>query len=625
MLKKVLCTIIFLLCNFFFALPIVAQEKDFKTDVKASYVISQNGLTTVTQTFNIENLKPDVFLREYRVTFGDPKISNITAQINQESIKPTVVTTNNETVITIYFPEDAVGQGKKRDFSITYQTTSSAIVTGKVLEIHVPLVKDADEIDTFVTEVVTPITFGQPTRITPQPTSSEVRDSVIVNTFAQSQADAITAFFGSKQYFDLAIRYNLQNKGSTPALAQVALPPDTSFQRVYYNSIEPRPQELKIDDDGNWIATYQVPANTTLTPQLSGSVHIQLDPFSEVPVTQPKPHHTAAQEYWPVGEASFQSLVKEHQSLKAQYQYVIDTFSYSENINLSQLKRLGATSALQQKNEVVCQEYADTFVTLARTAQFPARGLTGYGYTQDPTLRPQNLEGDVLHAWAEYYDSTKNVWVQVDPTWEDTTGGLDYFNQFDLNHIVFAINGKSSTIPYPGGSYKTENQKSKDVEVKIAEDFPSFNPVLSLDVIPKKIFGLTVPGQYKILIQNESGNAWYNLDIKTNSAEAHTITFHSSPERSTILPFQTVTLPISISNNDWLLQNQDITVSIAIPNYDTNVTKTFKLTSSAQQINWIFEKRTLISVAIGCSVFTVVTGSLLVSRQRRKRPLRRKS
>ena len=42
-----------------------------------------------------------------------------------------------------------------------------------------------------------------------------------------------------------------------------------------------------------------------------------------------------------------------------------------------------------------------------------------------------------------------NTGKPVDPTWGDTTGGVDYYNFFDLNHIVFAYNGKSSEQPPP--------------------------------------------------------------------------------------------------------------------------------------------------------------------------------
>ncbi len=64
----------------------------------------------------------------------------------------------------------------------------------------------------------------------------------------------------------------------------------------------------------------------------------------------------------------------------------------------------------------------------------PLRKTIGFG--------PLSLIADVLHAWPEYYDQQQNVWVAIDPTWADTTGGIDYFSKLDLRHLTFAIQGQ---------------------------------------------------------------------------------------------------------------------------------------------------------------------------------------
>ncbi len=62
-----------------------------------------------------------------------------------------------------------------------------------------------------------------------------------------------------------------------------------------------------------------------------------------------------------------------------------------------------------------------------------------------------SLVKDVLHAWPEYYDESKKTWIMIDPTWGNTTHGMDYFSSLDFEHITFVIKGLSSTYPVPAG------------------------------------------------------------------------------------------------------------------------------------------------------------------------------
>jgi hypothetical protein len=113
-------------------------------------------------------------------------------------------------------------------------------------------------------------------------------------------------------------------------------------------------------------------------------------------------------------------------------------------------------------------EFTDLFIAIARAAGIPARESVGYAYTTNSRLRPLSLVADVLHAWPEYYDSEQKLWVPVDPTWANTTGGVNYFDKLDFNHIVFAHYGKSSDYPYPAGFYRKSGKTTKDVTVTFA-------------------------------------------------------------------------------------------------------------------------------------------------------------
>ena len=123
---------------------------------------------------------------------------------------------------------------------------------------------------------------------------------------------------------------------------------------------------------------------------------------------------------------------------------------------------------------MLCTEFTDSFVSLARVLQIPSREINGYGYTKNSTLQPQNTTTDILHSWPEFYDTSKKQWISIDPTWGNTTGGIDYFNKLDFSHIAFVRHGAEDSYPLPAGSYKSVPSE-KYIQVEVASDLPTEN------------------------------------------------------------------------------------------------------------------------------------------------------
>ena len=137
---------------------------------------------------------------------------------------------------------------------------------------------------------------------------------------------------------------------------------------------------------------------------------------------------------------------KNLKTAKGIYDFVSTKLKYDYERVKPNVERLGAVNALNNPNSAICMEFTDLFIALARAAGIPAREVNGFAYTENPKIQPLSLVNDVLHAWPEYYDYEKGVWIPVDPTWASTTGGVDYFNKLDLRHFTFVMHGKSSTL-----------------------------------------------------------------------------------------------------------------------------------------------------------------------------------
>lgn len=617
---------LFISSFFVFATPTFAQENPaFKTTLHSIYEVDKLGVTRVTHDFTITNLTPTLFLKQYGMTTSYPELQTVAVSYKGSIIPSNVVSTSNGTSIGITFNDELVGEGKTREFQITYVNHDLATIGGSVLEIYIPKFAENTEITSHKITLRTPKKFGGAVRVLPTPSNESSNEEIITTTFENIKDSSVTALFGSYQNFNMTLRYHLQNDGNAPGIAQIALPPDTPYQKMYYHSIEPYSNDVKIDRDGNWIATYTIPPHTTTVVQVGANARISLLPEVFTGIEPPSEKLTNPQEFWESTDPVIEDLATIYNTPQQIYTYVTTTLSYNHDVYSQGTRRLGAVAAVQNPNSAVCQEFTDVFIAIARAANIPARRVVGYAYTQNNTIRPLSFEGDILHSWPEYYDAEKSQWIPVDPTWGNTTGGIDYFNVFDLNHIVFSINGHSSTDPYPAGSYKTINDETKDVEVTFSNNFPDQQGNFSILLEPIKLFGIAIPGNFTFKITNKTGQAWYDIQVNTSSVanELH----QQTTSLEYILPYQTRELAIRFSANTWqLLKEYPVTISVS--DSKNNVTYTnahANVTVFPSILTGSISRSTLIAMGISTVIIALGTGSLLVSRQKRNRALRRQS
>jgi hypothetical protein len=195
-------------------------------------------------------------------------------------------------------------------------------------------------------------------------------------------------------------------------------------------------------------------------------------------------------------------------------------------------------------------EFTDLFVAIARAAGIPAREAIGYAYTNNPDIRPLSLVLDVLHSWPEYYDREHRVWIPVDPTWGNTTGGVNYFDKLDFDHIVFAIHGISSTYPYPAGFYRENGKTGKSIDVVFTDREVVNAPAkFSLNIDFPKTITAGFTGSGSINITNNTGLAVDKADISVNITPFN---FSRSTVFKRIPPYATISYPISVNTGSYL-------------------------------------------------------------------------
>ncbi len=510
---------------------IVYAADEFGTSYDVTYDISEDGVTTVTEKVALKNLTSQYYASQFKLIIGATQITDIKASDDGGSMQVDSKTKDNSTEISVKFNQQVAGLGKILPWTLSFKSKDFAEKIGKVWEVRAPKVSTTTNLENYNLTISVPVDFGDPTLISPTPKSQTISAGRMFLTFNKDQLkeSGVSANFGSIQLFDFDLTYHLQNNNLIPVLTNIALPPDTAYQDTVFNRINPQPLNVTIDPDGNYLAWYRLSRGQRLDVKVSGSSKLYTNSkVKDATLSDDlRKEYTKAQKYWEKDNPSITSKLAEilgsnpptdsEEKVKLIYRYVVKSLKYdSGRLNSDSIDRLGAVTVLNNPASAVCMEFTDLFIALLRAAGIPTRELDGYAYTSNPVLRPLSLGKDILHAWPEYW-SEKKGWVMVDPTWENTTGGVDYFSKLDLNHFIFAVKGSSSSQPIPAGSYKYLNQDTHDVKVTLTDhDFLGKSQLdVSIDTSDPILAGF--PGKIKLKVTNLGNSAYVSHDFKVTA------------------------------------------------------------------------------------------------------------
>lgn len=514
---------IFVILLAVFSLLLFADQaraaSEFETRYNTTYQVSKSGLTTVRHQIDLKNKVSNIYAEKFSIAVGFTDLESIRVQDEAGTITPIVEKTQNQTIVRFDFLNKVVGKDKSHNFYIQYQTRDIANKNGSVWEVNIPKLETEKNVVENRISLIVPSEFGQPAYISPKPVKQTNRapSDNVSNVYefegAVLNREAVSALFGRVQHMKLDLSYHLRNDSQSVSQMDIALPPDTSYQTMMYQSILPEPVNVREDKDGNWLAVYRLKPQEKIDVKVVAIARINFFPESSLLSDEKRSLYTQANEVWISDSNEINRLSENFNNPQAVYDYVVDYLNYDFDQAENATTRSPVNHVLNTKL-AICTGYADLYVTLARAANIPSRELEGYALTNNDKLRPLSLKKDVLHSWVEYYDEQKNAWIQVDPTWADTTGGVDYFNKLDLNHVVFVIHGQNPHDPVPAGGYKIEGQEQKDVLVEAVEPIGFSDPKLEFKV-SKELKN----GQVVIDVINK-GNTAYEGRVRIDSEPA---------------------------------------------------------------------------------------------------------
>lgn len=517
---------------------VFAESYQFTIDYNVSYIVSEDGVTNVDQKATITNLLNDVIPTTYTFTAKSMKIYDVSAVTNGKSSEVKLEEKNDDTLVSVNIKEYAIGQGRQNEIELKYKTQSIPSQSGKIWNIYIPKIQISETTSKYDIKLTIPASFGAKIYLSPTPTSEKSAGKTITYFFNKEafKSTGITAAFGEYQPVNFKLKYQLKNSFIIPLFKEIALPPDIkNVQGISYQSINPKPYKIKVDKDGNAIATYILSPLGKLEIEVIGTAKLfgkQIDSdygrnFTEIPKDLIK-KYTKAEKYWEVNSPYVQKLASQLKDEKLNviknaqkiYDFITNNLTYDYTASESGLiERKGAEVVLTQKGSWTCMEFTDLFIATARAMGIPAREMNGYAFVGNETNKPLSISfkgGDLLHSWAEFYDPYYG-WIQIDPTW-GTTSGIDYFTKLDTGHLTFVVKGINSSYPFSAGTYRfPDNKDGKLIDVAFSQSITEDNFKPKIEA--KKVFNWNIiraiVGQKKYKVTNIGNVFIYNLNGQT--------------------------------------------------------------------------------------------------------------
>lgn len=541
---------------------VLAAEEDFSASIIASYDIDSSGIATVTQEVTLKNKSDRIYPTNFSLTIGATQISDISAVDKSGPLEVSSTQEGHKTLINVKLTSQVVGIDKETKWTLKFKSSDFALKSGRVWQIFVPKMPNNQNISEYNLRLLIPVSFGEPATLTPEPIASSESGGKVIYTFDKSQLlnSGVAANFGDFQLLDFKLTSKLKNSSFLPNILSLVIPSSGNYQDVIIDKITPQPENVYIDNDQNAIALFKVERRSDLEVEVSGSAKLYLESKVKNPLLTQEENEsfTKSRKYWesdnPIVKNTLETEILKNLKGGSDREkallinlYVVNLLSFdSERLANKNYQRLGSLVALNNPARALSSEYTDLFVTFARAAGIPASRIEGYAYSFSPTLRPLSLNEYNLHSWPEYFDNERG-WIMVDPTWESTSLGVDYFNKFDLNHFAIARLGH----------YSTEPKVSSEVSIKFRDE--ELNYYNNIDLVvhsPSQILA-GIPAKLKIEVKNNGNSVISPATLKINATHLNIIS-GKSIATSSIPPFGKLEFDIDVRPYNLLASLREV-------------------------------------------------------------------
>ncbi len=597
---KFISFIFFTIIYYLLTTSVSAQENDFKT-VRTKYEDNytmqlSSGDVSVERVVTLTNATSKYYVTDYVISGGSKAVYD-QLSVFEDGVKTDPIVENG--TIRLRFNNPSVGAGAVKKITFSYVLKNFVKRAGESSELFIPVSKNAEneELDAYSISLTLPRGFSLPSLF--KPYAKRINDGLYVwEDVRLFQGQNVYVLFSDRALYQVELHYALVNSSPLTKTFLIPFIPDGVFQKIYVTDISPPPIETQIDEDGNYLGAYTIAGQEAQKIVFKGVVELLIKPREDVRSYYRKQMQKFGLARYVTEEKYWQSTgTLKGGTVKDIYDFVVNTLSYNTNRINGNMERMGAIAVLKDPNNAVCMEYTDLFIALAREHNIASREVVGYAVTNDEELRPISFLGDILHAWPEYYDSAREYWRPIDPTWGDTSG-VDYFSALDLNHISLVYHGKDTTYPLPPGVYKV-NKNTKDVRVKPTYEIPRMESTYEITVPEKIVFNANTNNTLTFLLNAKMPVLGYNVLLELVDKNSQKVL--SGMTLPVLEPYANKKLSFSIDTKMGILSKGNVLVRV-----NGTLVKEIPYEVTTQVVN-ILRKYGFIFVGLG-----IVLGILLL-------------
>jgi hypothetical protein len=272
--------------------------------------------------------------------------------------------------------------------------------------------------------VTTPTKLGRPSIFGLKSSDSNFEDGKTRFDFSTKGAQQpIKLIYGSNGLWELNwSSTNLKNGSWWFRTTHVILPPDTNQQRVWLESVTPKPRRLSVDRDGNLVAEYRLWPKRSLTLSAKSYIDVRAlfynttntRPLGDVP-DELLEYTIRPEGAKPAKDTQVLAQVRKH---------------YDQALESARARK-GDVSRLQSDGQKIIVELLEK----VRRTGIPAREVSGIALAS----REQLLNTHQSSSWIEVYIPGTG-WMTVDPLGEQ-------YGMADPLHVGLVIFGLPSSTP----------------------------------------------------------------------------------------------------------------------------------------------------------------------------------
>ncbi len=552
------------------------RAASFSVSYNISFTYGNGGSAKVVQKITLKNLTEDLYASEYSLNIGSTAVTNVSGKDSLGAIKVTSKKVKNSTVLAAKLNDKVIGKNKITNFTLFYTINNLSTKKGRMWETLVPGISTSEKLDSFILTLNVPKSYDSTYSIYPKPKKSKSGKKFNRYIFDKKETaeETVIANFGNYQVVEFSFKYKLKNPNFFGKEEKILIPPDTTFQEVYFSELNPRPSKIDIDKDGNYFALFELEAGEEKEVIIKGFAKIDKSLSKKISPLENKQMDLSGTKFWQIDSLLITKEVPELEDIGAIYKFVTEFLTFNEaGVEEDLNKRLGAAGALANPDKALASEFVDLFIAITRAKNIPARQVVGFAFGDNTSLTPTIVNGDFaskkLHTWVEYFDADSGEWVQVDPTW-GATRQVNYLDQSDANHFALFERSTSSENPkIPklfGESNSSFEAKPVDKEFNFA-----FQPKVDID-INETISGFPTSG--KVIITNEGGKSLRGAKLQINTSSLDLLG-DKSQDLGTILPFSQYIINFKVRSS-LLLKSDNGSLEVVLSGLDQGEEKNFR-------------------------------------------------